>query len=129
MNGPERQAVLTDGAPKPVFSYSQGVLCGGLLFVSGQVPIDPASGQVPEGFPAQVRQTLANVDAIAKAAGTELKNAVRVGVYLDAGGDFDVMDKIYREHFGDPLPARTTLGAGLRGFTIEVDAIIALAGK
>lgn len=125
MNG-ERSSVSTSGAPRPVFSYSQGISSNGLLFVSGQVPIDPTDGSIPEGFAAQVRRTLENVAAIASSAGASLADAVRVGVYLADESDFEEMDTIYREHFAEPLPARTTITVGLRGFRIEIDAVIAL---
>ena len=94
-----RRAVRTDKAPAPAFSYSQGIVSGGLLFVSGQVPIDPVTKAVPEGFGDQVRQTLDNVAAIAEAAGGRLADAVRVGVYLANLDDFDEMDAAYREYF------------------------------
>ena len=123
-----RRAVRTDKAPAPAFSYSQGIVSGGLLFVSGQVPIDPVTKAVPEGFGDQVRRTLDNVAAIAEAAGGRLADAVRVGVYLANLDDFDEMDAAYREYFEGPLPARTTVGVAIRGFAVEVDAVIALRG-
>lgn len=121
-----RAGVSTDRAPMPVCAYSQAVRCDRFLFVSGQVPIDPSSGKVPEEFSEQVRQTLDNVDAVARAAGARLVDAVRVGVYLADGANFEEMDTIYRSRFVDPLPARTTVVAGLRGFAVEIDAIIAI---
>ncbi len=96
--------------------------------MSGQVPIDPVTKAVPEGFGDQVRRTLDNVAAIAEAAGGRLADAVRVGVYLANLDDFDEMDAAYREYFEGPLPARTTVGAAIRGFAVEVDAVIALRG-
>ncbi len=119
-----RRAVRTDKAPAPAFSYSQGIVSGGLLFVSGQVPIDPVTKAVPEGFGDQVRQTLDNVAAIAEAAGGRLADAVRVGVYLANLDDFDEMDAAYREYFeahcrrappwvlrSAVLPSRSTLSS------------------
>ena len=121
-----RKVVATADAPKPVFSYSQGIASGDFLFVSGQVPVDPVTKAVPASFDDQVRRALANVAAIAEAAGTGLANAVRVGVYLADLANFEAMDKVYREHFQEPLPSRTTLGVSLPGFAIEIDAVIAL---
>jgi len=118
-----RKVVATADAPKPVFSYSQGIASGDFLFVSGQVPVDPVTKAVPASFDDQVRRALANV---AEAAGTGLANAVRVGVYLADLANFEAMDKVYREHFQEPLPSRTTLGVSLPGFAIEIDAVIAL---
>jgi 2-iminobutanoate/2-iminopropanoate deaminase len=124
--GEGRRAVRTEGAPVPQGSYSQGIVWGGLLFVAGQVPLDPATRAVPEDFAAQVRRALDNVAAIAEAAGARLADAVRIGVFLANLDDFGKMDAVYREYFDDPMPARTTVGAGLRGFDVEIDAVIAL---
>lgn len=121
-----RKAVVTGNAPKPAFSYSQGIVAHGLLFVSGQVPVDPATKAVPEAFADQVRRAMDNVAAVAEAAGARLSDAVRVGVYLADLADFEEMDRVYREYFEEPLPARTTLGTALLGFAVEVDAVIAL---
>jgi 2-iminobutanoate/2-iminopropanoate deaminase len=121
-----RRAVLTEGAPIPLGSYSQGVVSAGLLFVSGQVPVDPATKAVPQDFTDQVRRTLDNVSAIAEAAGARLADAVRIGVFLANLDDFPKMDGVYREYFEDPMPARTTVGVGIRGYDIEIDAVIAL---
>jgi 2-iminobutanoate/2-iminopropanoate deaminase len=121
-----RRAVHTDRAPVPKFSYSQGVVAGDLLFVSGQGPVDPVTKVAPEGFGDQVRTTLDNVAAIAEAAGARLADAVRVGVYLADLENFAEMDAIYREYFQSPLPARTTVGAALRDIAIEIDAVVAV---
>jgi 2-iminobutanoate/2-iminopropanoate deaminase len=118
--------VQTIRAPAPAFSYSQGIVSGGLLFISGQAPIDPVTRAVPEDFGDQVRQTLDNVAAIAEAAGARLADAVRVGVYLARLDDFEAMDAAYREYFEEPLPARTTVGAAIKGFDVEIDAVIAI---
>jgi 2-iminobutanoate/2-iminopropanoate deaminase len=121
-----RRAVRAKGAPAPVFSYSQGIVSGGLLFVSGQGPVDPVTKAIPVAFGDQVRRTLDNIAAIAGAAGARLADAVRVGVYLASLDDFVEMDAIYREYFEEPLPARTTVGAAIRGFAVEIDAVIAI---
>ena len=121
-----RKAVVTGNAPKPAFSYSHGIVAHGFLFVSGQVPVDPATKAVPEAFADQVRRAMDNVAAVAEAAGARLSDAVRVGVYLADLADFEEMDRVYREYFEEPLPARTTLGTALLGFAVEVDAVIAL---
>lgn len=125
--GNTRRAVQTEGAPVPQGSYSQGIISGGLLFVAGQVALDPATGAVPEDFADRVRQALNNVAAIAEAAGGRLADAVRVGVFLANLDDFKKMDAVYREYFKDPKPARTTVGVNLPGgHDIEIDAVIAL---
>lgn len=119
------EGVSTAEAPRPGGSYSQGITANGLLFIAGQVPVDPGSGAVPEEFDRQVRQTLDNLAAVARAAGTSLARAVRVGVYLADLERFKEMDAIYKQYFEEPPPARTTVGVSLLGFQVEMDAIVA----
>jgi len=126
MDRPRPRAVVTSNAPTPQFSYSQGVKWAGLLFIAGQVPVDPHTGKVPELFGEQVRQVLQNLSAIAEAGGTSLAYALRVGVFLKDFAKVAEMDGIYRGYFDPPLPARTTVQVGLRGFEVEMDAIVAL---
>lgn len=126
MTSAGRSAVTTDAAPVPRFSYSQGIVCNGMLFISGQIGIESATRTLVEGFDARVRQALANVAAIAEAAGASLSDAVRVGVFLEDLERIADMDAIYREYFIEPRPARTTVQCFLRGNTVEIDAIVAL---
>ncbi len=126
MANERRAAVNTPKAPSPRFSCSQGVIAAGLLFIAGQVPIDPATGKVAESFADQVHQTLRNLSAVAKAAGGSLADAVKVNVYLDDIERVQEMDAIYRGYFAEPLPARTTVRAGLRGFLVDMHATVAL---
>jgi reactive intermediate/imine deaminase len=121
--------VQTTDAPEPSFSYSQGVVVGGLLYVAGQVPRHPTTGEVPDSFADQARQTLDNLAAVARAAGTSLAQSARVNVYLDDLEDVVELDAIYREYFVAPYPARTTVRAGLRGYRIEIDAVVACGGE
>lgn len=129
MGNERRVAVSTPKAPSPRFSYSQGIIAQGLLFIAGQVPIDPETGSVAETFADQVHQTLKNLAAVAEAAGGSLADAVRVSVYLEDLDRVQEMDAIYRGYFAVPLPARTTIRAGLRGFMVEMDAVVALEGQ
>jgi reactive intermediate/imine deaminase len=121
----ERQGIVPQGAASR-WSYSPGLRDGDLLYVSGQVPIDPATGEKPGDFADQVHLTLENLRRVAVAAGGRLEDAVRVGVYLSDLANFEAMDAIYRTFFEEPLPARTTVQAGLNAVAIEIDAIIAL---
>jgi 2-iminobutanoate/2-iminopropanoate deaminase len=123
---PQRRAVRTARAPVPTFSYSQGVVFRDLLFISGQVPRDPETGEVPVALEDQVRLTLDNLAAVAEAAGTSLAHALRVNVYLDDLSRIREFDEIYRTYFTEPYPVRTTVRAGLRGYLVEIDAIVAL---
>ncbi len=102
--------VHTDGAPAAIGPYSQAVVAQGLVFVSGQIPIDPSSGQlVQSSFADQVRQVLANLDAILVAAGSSRERVVKVNVYLTDMGRFAEVNEIYGEFFGEHRPARAAV--------------------
>ena len=98
----------------------------GALYLAGQGPFDAEGNRVGDTFAEQVRCTFDNLQAHCHAAGTDLRNALRYGVYLKNLDDFEEMNEIAREYFADPLPARTTVPAELRGFDIEIDAIVAV---
>lgn len=120
-----KQRIQTDNAPPPGGAYSQAISTGNLVFLSGQGPFDPSTGDKVEGsFVEQARQTFQNLAAVAEAAGGSLEDAVRVGVYLRDMSDFAAMNELYPDYFAEPLPARTTIQSNLPGFSIEVDAIL-----
>ncbi|HZN90528.1 MAG TPA: Rid family detoxifying hydrolase [Thermoleophilaceae bacterium] len=127
---PDRHAVSTDSAPAAIGPYSQGMRSGNLLFCSGQIPLDPASGEiVKEGIEGQARRCLQNLSAVCEAGGASLANAVRCTVYLADMGDFARVNEVYAEFFGgDDPPARVAVAAaGLpKGADVEIDAIVAL---
>lgn len=122
-----REALYSPRVPAPVGSYSQALRVGHLVFVSGQVPrtLDgTAQGNLP--FELQARLALDNLQAVAKAAGLSLRDAVKVGVYLrDPACQAKAFDAIYAEYVAAPLPARTLVQSNLNGFDIEVDAVLA----
>ena len=122
----DRAPVLSTEAPAPSGGYSQGIVSGGFLFLAGQGPYDAAGNRVGESIAEQVRQVLANLDAVARAAGGSLRDAVRVGMYVSDLAHFDEMDAEYRRFFSDPMPARTTIQSALVGFDVEGDAIVRL---
>lgn len=119
--------VRTNDAPAPKGPYSQAIATTGRpLYISGQGPVDPESGEFRLGsFAEQARLTLSNVQRVAEAGGGSLAQAVKVQVYLADMSNFDVLNAIYPEFFPEPLPARTTIQSDL-GFGIEVDAVISL---
>jgi 2-iminobutanoate/2-iminopropanoate deaminase len=126
---PDRKAVSTDSAPAAIGPYSQGMRVGDLLFCSGQIPIEPTTGElVKEGVEGQARRCLENLEAICAAAGGSLSNAVRCTVYLGDMNDFARVNEVYAEFFGDDPPARVAIAAaGLpKGADVEIDAIVAL---
>ena len=124
-----RHAVTAPDAPKPAGPYSHAVQAGGLLFCSGQVPIEPSTGRLVEGGPGdQVRQCLDNLQIVARAGGCELSDAVRMTIYVTDMGTFGEVNEAYGTYFTDEPPARVTIGVAALpgGAEVEVDAVIAL---
>jgi 2-iminobutanoate/2-iminopropanoate deaminase len=124
-----RTAVSTDGAPKAIGPYSQAIRAGSLLFLSGQIPIDPATGQMVDGDIAQQTQRVfKNLEAILTAAGASFDNVVRTTVYLADMGDFAAMNEVYGTYFSSPAPARATVQAARlpRDARVEIDLIASL---
>jgi 2-iminobutanoate/2-iminopropanoate deaminase len=121
-----RQAVATDNAPKAIGPYSQAIRAGSLLFVSGQVPIDPATGSLIEGdIAAQTRRVMQNLSAILEAGGATLDQVVRCTVYLADMDDFAAMNEVYGSFFKQPAPARATIQAVRlpKDARVEIDVI------
>jgi len=121
-----RKAIMVESAVKPAGGYSHAVVANGLVYVSGQGPADPSTGIVPDGFAAQVRQTLRNLQTILKGAGADLKDVVKVNAYLSDVTRFREYDEIYREFFAADPPARTTVGSQLVGIQVEIDCVAVL---
>lgn len=121
---------MAQAAPSAVGPYSHGVVSGGLLFCSGQIPLDPSTGQLVDGGAAeQTRRCLANLAAVCEAAGASLADAVRCTVYLtDLPGDWEEVNAAYAEFFEHDPPARAAIGAAAlpKGARVEIDAIVAL---
>jgi len=108
----QKQPVRTEQAPAPFQGapYSQGIVAGDLVFVSGQLGIDPAGGHVVEGgIVEQTEQTMKNLAAVLEEAGSSLENAVMVSIFLVDLGDFQAMNEVYARHLSDPYPARATV--------------------
>jgi 2-iminobutanoate/2-iminopropanoate deaminase len=120
--------VTTPKAPKPIGPYSQGVISGGLLFCSGQIALDPDSGELVEGgVDAQTERVLENLQAVLREAKMGLDNVVKATVYLADMADFPEMNEVYARYLGRRAPARTTVqAAGLpMGVRVEIDVIAA----
>jgi 2-iminobutanoate/2-iminopropanoate deaminase len=120
------RVVYTPQAPKPIGPYSQGVVAGCFLFISGQIPLDPVSGAVVEGdFKDKVRRVLDNVKAVVEAAGGSLRDVVKVTVYLRDMSLFQDFNSVYQEYFPENPPARAVVGVSSlpRGVDVEVEAI------
>ena len=128
-----RLEVRTQDAPAPVGPYAQALVHAGLVFASGQIPLDPATGELVEGgIEAQARRAFANLRAVLEAAGSSLDDALRIGIYLTDLSLFPAVNELYAGLFArEPMPARTTLGVAAlpRGALIEVDAIAVPAAR
>ena len=118
-----RETVTADKAPKPAGPYSHAVVANGFVFISGQGPVDPESGSMPDAFADQVRQTLNNVRTILVAAGSGMENVVKVNAYVTDLTRFAQFNEVYKEFFQNEPPARTTVATSLLGFLVEVDCI------
>jgi 2-iminobutanoate/2-iminopropanoate deaminase len=126
-----RQAVSTASAPQAIGPYSQAVRAGSLLFVSGQIPIDPATGNLVDGdAAAQTRRVLDNIGEILKAAGASFDHVVRTTVFLADMNDFGAMNDVYATYFAAPAPARATVQAARlpKDARVEIDVIASLKG-
>ena len=127
----ERKTVNADQAPAAVGPYSHAVAVNGLLFCSGQIPLDPASGEIVGDTPAeQARRCLENLQLVCEAAGTTLDRAVRCTVYMTDLSAFAQVNEVYAEFFPSEPPARAAVGVSAlpKGAQVEIDAIVSLSG-
>jgi 2-iminobutanoate/2-iminopropanoate deaminase len=118
--------VATDKAPAAIGPYSQAVKFNGIVYTSGQIPLDPATGNLVEGdFEAQVRRVFANLAAVLAQSGSGFDRVLKATVYLTDLGNFQTLNAVYAEHFGSHKPARTTVGVAQlpRGAEVEIDLI------
>jgi 2-iminobutanoate/2-iminopropanoate deaminase len=125
----QRQPITAEDAPAAVGPYSHAVRSGGFLFLSGQTPLDPATGKLVEGdIGEHTRQCLRNLEAVCRAAGASLSDAVRCGIYVTDISTFGDVNSAYAEFFTDAPPARSTIGVASLpvGAEVEIDAIVAL---
>lgn len=126
-----RRAIETGDAPEPIGPYSQALVAGGVLYCSGQVPLDPETGELVEGGIAeQARRCLQSLAAICQAAGARLEDAARMAIYLTEMKDFPAVNEVYAEFFSEPFPVRSTVGVAAlpKGAMVEMDATVPLAG-
>jgi 2-iminobutanoate/2-iminopropanoate deaminase len=119
-----KKQITCKNAPAAIGPYSQATLTNGILFISGQLPLDVNTGEIPVGIAAQTRQILENIKAIITDAGGNMDNIVRCGVFLQDMNDFAEMNEVYKEYFNDPAPARTTIEVSRlpKDVPVEIDA-------
>lgn len=124
-----KQAIHTDAAPAAIGTYSQAIRTGDLVFLSGQIPLDPASGNVVDGdFAARATQVFENLKAVAEAAGGSLDDVVKLTIFLTDLGNFATVNEVMAGYFTEPYPARAAVGVASlpKGVDVEADAILAL---
>lgn len=120
------KAIHTDKAPKAIGPYSQAIEAGGLVFVSGQLPVNPTTGEFAEGgIKEQTRQSLANAQQVLQAAGTDLSRVVKTTVFLSDMDNFGAMNEVYAEFFSQPFPARSAFAVRTlpKGALVEIECI------
>jgi 2-iminobutanoate/2-iminopropanoate deaminase len=121
-----KKAIITSAAPSAIGPYSQAIKVGSFVYTSGQIPIDPATGQFVEGgIEAQARQSLLNVQAILKEAGATMDNVVKTTVFLADMNDFAAVNAVYAEFFTEPFPARSAVAVKSlpKGALIEIEVV------
>jgi reactive intermediate/imine deaminase len=123
-----RQIVQTDAAPKAIGTYSQAVRCGQTVYLAGQIGLDPQTMEMVAGVGPQIQRVFQNLQAVARAAGGDLKDAVKLTVYLTDLGNFALVNEIMATYFAAPYPARAAVGVASlpRGALVEIDAILHL---
>lgn len=123
-----KHQIFPTNAPKPIGAYSPGLRVGDFVFVSGQGPLNPATGQTPETIEEQTAQVLENIQAILAAGGATMADVVKATVHLADLDHFQRFNKVYGSYFPDPKPTRTTVGSQLLGILVEID-VIAYVGE
>ncbi len=123
-----KEVISTSAAPAAIGPYSQAIKTGNMLFCSGQIPVNPATGEIPEGIESQTRQALDNVKALLAAAGTSIDNVVKTTVFLADMSLFGAMNSVYAEVFTEPFPARSAVAVRElpKQVLVEVEVIAAL---
>jgi 2-iminobutanoate/2-iminopropanoate deaminase len=124
----KKEMIHTSSAPAPVGPYSQAVKTGGLLYCSGQIPLNPSTGTIPDGIEAQTRQVLENLKAVLKAGDADFPSVVKTTVFLKDMNDFPAMNAIYAESFTEAPPARSTVQVARlpKDVLVEIEAIAVL---
>lgn len=122
-----RKVIRTSDAPQPRGVYSQAIVADGFVFVAGQIPVNPKTNELELGdIKSEARLTLKNLQAVLEAAGSSLREVVRLGVFLADLNDFAAMNEVFKEFFPEDPPARSTVGAQLPKIKIEIDCIARL---
>lgn len=119
------KVISTDKAPAAIGPYSQAIEANGMVFASGQIPVNPATGEIPEGVEAQAKQAFSNLKALLEAAGTSIENVVKTTVFIKNMNDFGAINQIYAEYFTGTYPARSCVEVARlpKDVLLEIEAI------
>ena len=122
-----KKVIATLNAPGAIGPYSQAIDCGSLVYCSGQIPVNPANGSIPDGIKAQTQEAITNVTALLEAAGLTLDNVVKTTVFLADMKDFQAMNEVYGQSFTAPYPARSAVAVRElpKGVMVEIEVIAA----
>ena len=125
-----KQVISTQGAPGAIGTYSQAVKVGNVVYLSGQIALDPATMQLESGIEAQIHRVFSNLSAVAEASGGSLNDIVKLNVYLTDLGNFPKLNEIMGQYFSAPYPARAAVGVASlpRGAEVEMDGVMVLGG-
>ncbi len=120
-----KKQISTNNAPAAIGPYSQAIEVNGMVFASGQIPVNPATGEVPEGVEAQAEQVMQNMTNLLEAAGTSMANVVKTCVFIQNMDDFATINAVYAKHFPEPCPARSCVEVAKlpKGVLLEMEAI------
>jgi 2-iminobutanoate/2-iminopropanoate deaminase len=118
----------TDAAPAAIGPYSQAIISGGVVYVSGQIPIDPKTGNMAGAAADQARQSLSNIREILKAVGSDMDKALKIGIFMTDLADFGAVNEVYATFFSQPYPARSTVQVAAlpKGAKVEIDCVAEL---
>ncbi len=123
-----KKQISTDKAPAAIGPYSQAIAANGTLYVSGQIPVNPATGEVSSDISEQTKQSMENIKAILEEAGTDFSKVVRCGIFIKDMNDFAKINEVYGSYFSEPYPARATVEVARlpKDVLVEIDAIAIL---
>ena len=126
-----KKVVFSEKAPAAIGPYSQAIRTGNTIYVSGQLPVDPATGAFPEGIEAQAKQSLTNIKNILASAGADMSDVTKTTVLLQDIADFGAMNEVYAEFFTEPYPARAAfqVAALPKGAKVEIEAVAVISEK
>jgi endoribonuclease L-PSP, putative len=126
-----KKPIVTKSAPEAIGPYSQGIISGNLVFASGQIPLDPATGALAEGIEDQAARAFENLKGVLSAAGASLESVLKTTIFIKDIADFPKVNAVYSSYFKPPYPARSTVGVSAlpKGALVEIEAVAEIGGR